>query len=106
VSGSQSATVNCAVRMENFRGLVRPNDLLFGDNVYVTSVSTGRFNALRRGPTVAIGMTRAARLPGTNDWSATSNKISWIESVIRLAYGSTYSCARGGAGADAYMQCF
>ena len=38
--------------------------------------------------------------------SATSNKISWIKSVIRLADGSTYSCARGGAGADASLQCF
>jgi hypothetical protein len=38
-------------------------------------------------------------------WSDTSNKLSWMESVIRQTCGASYSCARVGAGADAYMRC-
>lgn len=113
-------------------GLVRPNDLLFGDNVYVTSVATGRFNATSTGSRltcvgdsgapstryisgqyVATGTHRGnlddprCAAPGDQMiWAATSNKITWMENVIRVAYGAGYSCARSGAGADAHMKCF
>lgn len=114
------------------QGLARPNDLLFGDNVYVTGVSTGRFTATSTvsrltcvgdsgapstryigGYYVATGTHRGnlddprCASPGEQMlWSDTSNKITWIEGVVRLAYGSSYSCARSGAGADAHMRCF
>jgi hypothetical protein len=114
------------------QGLARPNDLLFGDNVYVTGVSAGRFTATSNesrltcagdsgapstrytgGYYVATGTHRGnlddprCASPGEQMlWSDTSNKIAWMESVIRLAYGSGYSCARIGVGSDAHMRCF
>lgn len=115
-------------------GPARPNDLLFGDNVYVTSVSAGRVTATSQGnrlpcigdsgaPStrylsaqryyVATGTFRGnlenvrCASPGEQLlYSDTSDKIAWIESIIRLAYGSTYSCSRIGFGSDAHMQCF
>jgi len=113
-------------------GMIRPNDLLFGDDVYVTSVAAGRFNATSTGirltcvgdsgaPStryisghyVATGTHRGniddPRCASPGDqmiWASTSNKTSWIEGVVRLAYGAGYSCARFGTGANAYMRCF
>jgi hypothetical protein len=114
------------------QGMLRPHDLLFGDDVYVTSVAAGRFNATSAwnrltcvgdsgGPStryiggyyVATGTHRGniddprCASPGNQMiWASTNNKIAWMEGVIRLAYGAGYSCARFGAGADAYMRCF
>lgn len=113
-------------------GPLLPRDLLFGDNVYVTSRSTGRFNATSSGSRltcigdsggpatryyngyyIATGTHRGSlsdpRCAWPNEqmiWSDTSNKISWIESTLRLVYGSTYSCARYSSGSNAYMKCF
>jgi len=39
-------------------------------------------------------------------WASMSNKIAWIEGVIRLAHGAGYSCARFGSGVDSQMRCF
>jgi len=114
-------------------GPVRPNDLLFGDNVNVTAVSAGRFTATSSGSRltcigdsggpatyyysaggyyVASGTHRGSEdprcaAPGESMyWSDNSNKISWIESTIRQAYGAGYSCATIGVGSNAHMQCF
>jgi hypothetical protein len=113
-------------------GPMRPYDLLFGDNVYVSAVNAGWFTASSTGSRltclgdsggpstryingyyIATGTHRGSlddpRCAWPNEqmlWSSTSNKTSWIEGVIRQTYGSAYSCARLGAGADAHMRCF
>jgi len=40
------------------------------------------------------------------DWASLHDKTSWLESVLRISYGSAFSCSRFGAGAGAYMRCF
>ncbi len=39
-------------------------------------------------------------------WSTLHDKVAWIEGVLRLTYGSAFSCTRYGAGANAYMKCY
>ena len=40
------------------------------------------------------------------DWATLYDKVSWIESTLRLSYGSSFSCNRYSSGANAYMRCF
>jgi len=49
---------------------------------------------------------RCVEPPWRMDWATLHDKASWIESVLRISYGSTFSCNRYGSGANAYMRCF
>lgn len=40
------------------------------------------------------------------DWPTLYDKVPWIESTLRLAYGAAFSCSRFSAGANAYMRCY
>lgn len=115
-------------------GAQLPNDLLTGNNgsqIYPSSVGVGSFSAITNtnartcvgdsgGPAtryysgnyVATGTHRGSSVPGcatsgsTMYWSNTSNKVSFIETVLRYSYGSSFSCSRYASGSNAYMKCF
>lgn len=40
------------------------------------------------------------------DWATLHDKTSWIEDVLRLSYGASFSCSRFGSGSNSYMRCF
>jgi hypothetical protein len=115
------------------QGLLLPYDLLFGDNVTVSSVSSGSFIATSTGnrltclgdsggPStgyyspggyyISSGTHRGGEDPRCASpgeqmwWSDTRSKISWIETALRATYGSTFSCARVSSGVNAHMKCF
>lgn len=111
-----------------------PNDLLTGsqgEQIYVSSVSGGAISAVATtnartcvgdsgGPAtryfsnnyIAAGTHHGVSVPGcatygsTMYWSDVSKKTSFIETVLRYSYGSSFSCSRFSSGSNAYMRCF